>query len=75
MTEPGSIQTMTRKTAMTDEMPRYEEGCLTDRERALTSSETPETISEVTESRLSPDSSGIVCKLSRFSSSGASGDT
>jgi hypothetical protein len=58
---------------MTLLMPRYDDDCFKDRDRALTSSEIPGTPFDLV-SVVSEASSGIVCKASRLPASGFGGD-
>lgn len=66
---------MTFKTACIDDTPRYEDGCLAERDRAFTSSEISFAISLVLWFRLSLGSSGIVCNDSKLPSSLDMGET
>src|ERR1700730_6802076 len=65
---------MTRRAAITLLIPKYDDDdCLTERERALTSSEIPGTPVDLV-SVVSEDSSGMVCRASRLPASGFGGD-
>src|ERR1700722_14266918 len=64
---------MTRRAAITLLIPKYDDDCFTERERALTSSEIPGTPVDLV-SVVSEDSSGMVCRASRLPASGFGGD-
>lgn len=68
--DPGLRQLMTFRIAWTDEIPKYDDGCLEERDKALTSSVTLATMPWKWESRLSLGASGMDCNDSRSSLSG-----